>query len=164
MELISLYKRVIGLDVHQAQITACALIEGPDGQTQIERQTFGAFKRDRRALASWCASHKPDIVVMESTGIYWKSPYVYLEGVGIRALIVNARHVKQVPGRKTDVADAEWLATLARAGLLRSSLYRRLSCAPYVSRRANARSSVARSRPRRTGSARCWPMPASDLA
>jgi transposase len=121
MELISIYKRVIGLDVHQAQITACALIEGPDGQTQIERRTFGAFKRDRRALADWCASHKPDIAVMESTGIYWKSPYAYLEAVGIRALVVNARHVKQVPGRKTDVADAEWLATLARAGLLRAS-------------------------------------------
>ena len=64
MELISLYKQVIGLDVHQAQITASALIEGPDGQTLIERRTFGAFKRDRRALADWCASHKPDIVVM----------------------------------------------------------------------------------------------------
>jgi transposase len=121
MELISLYKRVIGLDVHQDQITACALIEGPDGQTQIERRTFGAFKRDRRALADWCASHKPDLVVMESTGIYWKSPYAYLEWVGIQAIVVNARHVKQVPGRKTDVADAEWLATLARAGLLRAS-------------------------------------------
>ena len=121
MELISLYKRVIGLDVHQAQITACALIEGPDGQTLIERRTFGTFKRDRRALAEWCASHKPDIVVMESTGIYWQSPYAYLERVGIRAMVVNARHVKQVPGRKTDVADAEWLATLARAGLLRAS-------------------------------------------
>jgi transposase len=121
MELISLYKRVIGLDVHQAQITACALIEGQDGQTLIERRTFGAFKRDRRALADWCARHKPDVVVMESTGIYWKSPYAYLEEVGIRAFVVNARHVKQVPGRKTDVADAEWLATLARAGLLRAS-------------------------------------------
>jgi len=121
MELSPLYKRVIGLDVHQAQITACALIEGPDGTTQIERRTFGAFKRDRRALADWCASHTPDLVVMESTGIYWKSPYAYLEKVGIRAIVVNARHVKQVPGRKTDVADAEWLATLARAGLLRAS-------------------------------------------
>jgi transposase len=121
MELTPLYKRVIGLDVHQAQITACALIEGSDGTTQIEGRTFGAFKRDRRALADWCVSLKPDLVVMESTGIYWKSPYTYLEEVGIRATVVNARHVKQVPGRKTDVADAEWLATLGRAGLLRAS-------------------------------------------
>lgn len=58
---------------------------------------------------------------MESTGIYWKSPYAALEVVGIRAKVVNARHVKQVPGRKTDVGDAQWLATLARAGLLRGS-------------------------------------------
>jgi transposase len=58
---------------------------------------------------------------MESTGIYWKSPYAALEAVGIRAKVVNARHVKNVPGRKTDVGDAHWLATLARAGLLRSS-------------------------------------------
>jgi transposase len=59
---------------------------------------------------------------MESTGIYWKSPYAALETVGIRAKVVNARHVKNVPGRKTDVGDAHWLATLARAGLLRGSL------------------------------------------
>ncbi len=58
---------------------------------------------------------------MESTGIYWKSPYAALEAVGIVAWVVNARHVKAVPGRKTDVVDAQWLATLARAGLLRAS-------------------------------------------
>jgi transposase len=121
MELTALYKRVIGLDVHQAQITACALIEEPDGTTRIEQRQFGAFKRDRRALAEWAASLCPDEVVLESTGIYWKSPYAALEAVGIRAKVVNARHVKNVPGRKTDVGDAHWLATLARAGLLRGS-------------------------------------------
>jgi transposase len=121
MELIALHKRVIGLDVHQAQITACAIIEEADGTTRIEQRQFGAFKRDRRALADWAASFAPDEVVMESTGIYWKSPYAALEAVGIRAQVVNARHVKNVPGRKTDVGDAQWLATLARAGLLRGS-------------------------------------------
>jgi transposase len=121
MELKPLFKRVVGLDVHQAQITACAIIEGDDGQVTLERQQFGAFKKDRRALAEWCAAFAPDEIVMESTGIYWKSPYAALEAVGIRAKVVNARHVKQVPGRKTDVGDAEWLATLARAGLLRGS-------------------------------------------
>lgn len=121
MELVALYKRVIGLDVHQAQITACALIEEPDGTRRIEQRKFGAFKRDRRALAEWAASLCPEEVVMESTGIYWKSPYAALEALGIRAKVVNARHVKQVPGRKTDVGDAQWLATLARAGLLRGS-------------------------------------------
>ena len=121
MELIALFKRVIGLDVHQAQITACAIIEEADGTIRIEQRQFGAFKRDRRALAEWAAALQPDQVVMESTGIYWKSPYAALEAAGIRALVVNARHVKNVPGRKTDVGDAHWLATLARAGLLRGS-------------------------------------------
>ena len=121
MELIALYKRVIGLDIHQAQVTACALIEEPDGSTCIEQRQFGGLKRDRLELAGWVASLHPDAVVMESTGIYWKSPYAALEAVGIRAKVVNARHVKTVPGRKTEVADAHWLATLARAGLLRGS-------------------------------------------
>lgn len=121
MELVTLHKRVIGLDVHQAQITACAILEEADGTTRIEQRQFGAFKRDRRALAEWAASLCPDEVVMESTGIYWKSPYAALEAVGIRGQVVNARHVKNVPGRKTDVGDAQWLATLARAGLLRGS-------------------------------------------
>ena len=121
MELVALHKRVIGLDVHQAQITACAILEEADGTTRIEQRQFGAFKRDRGALAAWAASLAPDEVVMESTGIYWKSPYAALEAVGIRGQVVNARHVKNVPGRKTDVGDAQWLATLARAGLLRGS-------------------------------------------
>jgi len=121
MELVALYKRVIGLDVHQAQITACALIEEVDGSVRVEQRQFGAFKRDRRELAAWAASLRADEVVMARTGIYWKSPYAALEAVGIRAKVVNARHVKNVPGRKTDVGDAHWLATLARAGLLRGS-------------------------------------------
>ncbi len=121
MELVALYKRVIGLDVHQGQITACALIEEDDGTTRIEQRQFGTFKKDRRALADWVGRLQPDEVVMESTGIYWKSPYTALEVAGIRAKVVNARHVKNVPGRKTDIGDAQWLATLSRAGLLRAS-------------------------------------------
>lgn len=121
MELKPIFQRVIGLDIHQAQVTACAIIGNPDGTVEVERRQFGGFKKDRRALADWCATWQPDAVVIESTGIYWKSPYAALEQVGIRAQVVNARHVKQVPGRKTDVGDAEWLAMLARAGLLRSS-------------------------------------------
>ncbi|MHB8951064.1 MAG: IS110 family RNA-guided transposase [Rhodoferax sp.] len=121
MELKPIYRRVIGLDIHQAKISACAVSEQSDGSVVMEMQEFGGFKRDRRALAQWAKSFDPEIVVMESTGIYWKSPYAALERVGIAAWVVNARHVKTVPGRKTDVADAQWLATLARAGLLRGS-------------------------------------------
>jgi transposase len=121
MELTTLFKRVIGLDVHQAQITACAIIENEDGNRHVEQRQFGTFKRDRKALAEWAAALKPDLVVMESTGIYWKSPYAALEAAGVHTLVVNAKHVKNVPGRKTDIGDAQWLATLARAGLLRGS-------------------------------------------
>lgn len=119
MELKPLYRCVAGLDVHQAKITVCVLYEDSDGELHAELREFGGFKRDRRAMAEWIASFNPDEVVMESTGIYWKSPYAALERCGIRALVVNARHVKQVPGRKTDIADAQWLAILARSGLLR---------------------------------------------
>ena len=112
MDIVPIYKRVIGLDVHQAQITGCAIIEQADGSVTYERREFGGFKRDRKALAEWARSIGPDIVVMESTGIYWKSPYAALEAVGIVPWVVNARHVKAVPGRKTDVADAQWLASL----------------------------------------------------
>jgi len=121
MELTPIYKRVIGLDVHQAKISACAIAELPDGTLTVEQREFGGFKRDRRALADWARAFGPEVVVMESTGIYWKSPYAALEAVGITAWVVNARHVKTVPGRKTDVADAQWLATLARSGLLHAS-------------------------------------------
>jgi len=121
MELTAMFKRVIALDVHQAKITACAIVEHDDGRQEMSKLDFGAFKRDRRALAQWALQIRPEVVVMESTGVYWKSPFAALEAVGIIAWVVNARHVKAVPGRKTDVADAQWLATLARAGLLRGS-------------------------------------------
>jgi transposase len=121
MEIEAINRRVIGLDIHQAQITACALFEDEQGGIRKEHRQFGAFKRDRRALAEWCSAIDPAEIVMESTGIYWKSPYAALEKVGIRAKVVNARHVKNVPGRKTDIGDAEWLAMLSRAGLLRGS-------------------------------------------
>ncbi len=94
MERVSIHKRVIGLGIHQAQITACAIIEASGGETRIEPRQLGAFKRDRRELAVWAAALAPDEVVMESTGIYWKSPYAALEAVGIPATVVSARHVK----------------------------------------------------------------------
>lgn len=121
MELSPIYRRVVGLDVHHAQITACALVEAPDGSVQVEHRQFGTFQRDRRELAQWAVALRAELVVMESTGIYWKSPYAALEQAGLRTLVVNAKHVKNVPGRKTDVGDAHWLAILARAGLLRNS-------------------------------------------
>ena len=74
MELVPIHQRVIGLDVQQAQISACAIIEEADGQIRVQQRQFGAFQRERRELAAWAASLAPDEVVMESTAIYWKSP------------------------------------------------------------------------------------------
>ncbi|MCG6868812.1 MAG: transposase [Gammaproteobacteria bacterium] len=119
MELTPIYRSVVALDVHQAKLTVCALFEDEHGEVRVELKEFGGFKRDRRAMAEWVASFAPQAVVMESTGIYWKSPYAALEEVGIQALVVNAHHVKQVPGRKTDIADAQWLTILAHSGLLK---------------------------------------------
>ena len=120
MDLIPLHKRVVALDVHQAVITACAIIADEDG-VRIEERSFETFKRGLRALRDWCLQIAPEVVVMESTGIYWKSPHAWLERAGLNCMVVNAHHVKNVPGRKTDIADPRWLAMLARAGLLKPS-------------------------------------------
>ena len=121
MDIQPIFRCAVGIDLHLALICVCIIIAEPGMEPVVHRREFGGFQRDRRAMADWIASFKPDIVVMESTGIYWKSPYAALEKVGIHAQVVNARQVKKVPGRKTDTSDAEWLAMLARAGLLRGS-------------------------------------------
>lgn len=119
MELSAVYHCVAALDVHHAKLTVCVLFENEAGEVVTQIREFGGFKRDRREMAAWVASFQPELVVMESTGIYWKSPYAALEWYGLKLAVVNARHVKQVPGRKTDINDAQWLAILARSGLLR---------------------------------------------
>jgi len=114
------YKRVVGRDVHRAKITVGAITEDDAGQTSVELAVFGGFKRDRQAMVQWATAHDAEMVVMEGTGIHWKRPPAAPEQVGIVATVVNARHVKIVPGRKTDWADAQWLAMLAWAGMLRA--------------------------------------------
>jgi transposase len=121
MDIQPIFRCAVGIDIHLALICVCIIIAEPGVEPVVHRRELGGFQRDRRAMSDWIASFKPDIVVMKSTGIYWKSPYAALEKVGIRAQVVNARQVKKVPGRKTDTSDAEWLAMLARAGLLRGS-------------------------------------------
>jgi transposase len=120
MELSVVYRCVAALDVHQAKLTVCVLFENEQSEVVTQIREFGGFKRDRREMAAWVASFQPELVVMESTGIYWKSPYAALEWHDLKLAVVNARHVKQVPGRKTDINDAQWLAILARSGLLKS--------------------------------------------
>jgi transposase len=111
-----IHKRVAGLDVHHMKPVATILIEEDERTLTKATRQFGGFKRDLRALTAWLGEQGVQLVVMESTGIYWKSVYAALEAAGIPALVVNARHIKNVPGRKTDVADSEWLAQLARFG------------------------------------------------
>jgi transposase len=119
--LTPLYRRVAGIDVHRMLHVVTVLIEQPDGSIDKRCREFGGFKRDCRALAGWLAELQVELVVMESTGIYWKSVYAHLERAGIHAWVVNAHSIKHVPGRKTDSADSEWLAVLARFGLVRAS-------------------------------------------
>jgi hypothetical protein len=100
MELTAIYQCVAALDIHQAKLTVCILYVNEAGEIITELKEFGAFKKDRRAMSEWVASFHPERVVMESTGIYWKSSYAALEKHGLKIDVVNARHVKQVPGRK----------------------------------------------------------------
>ena len=119
--LRALYPRVAGIDVHRMVHVATVLIEQADGSMQRQTRQFGGFRRDCLALAAWLAELRVQLVVLESTGIYWKSVFAHLENVGITAWVVNAHRIKHVPGRKTDMADSEWLAVLARFGLVKPS-------------------------------------------
>lgn len=121
VELEPIHSCVAALDVHLNKVVVCVIRAQGDGPPEVTTREFGGFKRDRRAMAEWVAAYAPQAVTMESTGIYWKSPYAALERVGIRAKVVNAQHVAKVEGRKTDICDAQWLAMLTRAGLLRGS-------------------------------------------
>lgn len=119
--LTPLHQRVAGIDVHRMLHVVTVLIEESDGTITKHQREFGGFKRDMKAMAFWLLELKVTLVLMESTGIYWKSAHSHLERVGILTLIGNAHFIKHVPGRKTDVGDSEWLAVLARFGLVRGS-------------------------------------------
>jgi transposase len=116
----TLVERGCGLDVHQATVVACLLIVRKDGKIQKQMRTFGTSTRELLSLRDWLLSEDCTHVAMESTGVYWKPVYAILEGA-FQIVVANAQHVKKVPGRKTDVKDAEWIADLLCHGLLRSS-------------------------------------------
>jgi len=109
-----------GLDVHQATVVACLLAVQNDGKVQKQMRTFATTTRELLSLSDWLLLEGCTHVAMESTGIHWKPIYAILEG-GLQIVVANAQHVKKVPGRKTDVKDAEWIADLLCHGLLRSS-------------------------------------------
>ncbi len=117
----AIVQRSAGLDVHRNSVVVTVMIEQDDGHIFEETKEFGTFMKDRIELCEWLTDHRIELAVMESTSIYWKAIFSALEGAGITAHVVNARHAKNVPGRKTDVKDSQWLASLARFGLLRPS-------------------------------------------
>jgi transposase len=119
MEVI--VERPAALDVHNASVMACVRVPG-DGRRRVEHVAeFQTTVQGLLALRDWLEAHEVDQVAMEATGVYWKPVWAVLED-RFACLLVNARHVKQVPGRKTDVKDAQWLCQLLEAGLLRASL------------------------------------------
>ena len=119
MEVI--IERAAGLDVHKRTVSACMRLPDDAGDRRQVRRTFKTFSADLAALADWLAAEGVTEVAMEATGVFWKPVWAALEGRVPTIKLVNARHVRMVPGRKTDVADAAWLAQLCEAGLLRGS-------------------------------------------
>jgi transposase len=115
MEVV--YERACGIDVHKNEIVVCLIT----GQRKVETRKYGTLTKELRAMAAWLKEERCQMVAMESTGSYWKPLYNIFELEGIEAMIVNAHHMKAIPGRKTDVNDAQWIAKLLRHGLLKAS-------------------------------------------
>lgn len=118
MEIV--YARCAGADVHKKTVVVCVIVPDDHGGWHKETRTFGTMTADLLALSDWLQECGCTHVAMESTGEYWKPVFNILEG-NFNVLLVNAQHIKAVPGRKTDVGDAEWIADLLRHGLLRAS-------------------------------------------
>lgn len=115
-----MFESVAGLDVHKKTVVACVRRVGAGGRVWKEVRTVATMTHNLQALAAWLKEHQVTHVAMESTGILWRPVYNLLEHQ-FTVLVVNARHLKQVPGRKTDVKDCEWIAQLLQCGLLRAS-------------------------------------------
>jgi transposase len=115
-----LYTHCAGLDVHKKTVVACVIIPAPTGGWHKETRTFNTMTSDLLTLSDWLESLAVTHVALESTGEYWKPVFNILES-GFEVLLANAQHIKAVPGRKTDVNDAEWIADLLQHGLLRAS-------------------------------------------
>jgi len=115
------HPRCCGIDVHKREVQACVLVSTPGGRVRQEQRAFATTMDALLALVDWLVAAGCTHVAMESTGVYWKPLYNVLDGQ-VELLVVNAQHSTQVPGRKTDVQDAVWIAGLLRHGLLRPSL------------------------------------------
>ena len=109
-----------GLDVHKSMVTACIAYGPLDKPPKFEIRKFSTLTSDLRELKNWLKEYKVTAVAMESTGIYWKPIFNILED-GVEVLLANAQHIKNVPGRKTDIKDCQWIAQLFRNGLIPGS-------------------------------------------
>src|SRR5262245_23307968 len=118
-----LYARCAGLDIHKKTVVGCVLVTDPEGAIHRLVRTFGAMTADLVALDEWLSLQEVTHVGMESTGVLWRPVFTVLEE-GRTLILVNAQHIKTVPGRKTDMKDSEWLTELLRHGLLRHGLLR----------------------------------------
>ena len=116
------YPRCCGLDVHKRNVVACLIVSGPEGQPRKEIRTFETLTDDLLKLADWLGEQGVTHVAMEATGVSGKPVGNLLEGSDLRILLVNARHIQAVPGRKSDVKDGAGIAALLRHGLLRRSV------------------------------------------
>ena len=110
------YRRCCGIDVHKRTIVACLSIGG-----KRELREFGTTTSEIKVLANWLIESECEMIAMESTGVFWKPLYNLFELLGLEAIVVNASHMKALPGRKTDAKDAEWISDLLRHGLLKAS-------------------------------------------
>jgi transposase len=125
-----LQERVAGLDVHKDSVVACVLLGPPSGPTEKHTRTFGTTTGALLSMRDWLEEHKVQVVVMEATGVYWRPVFNVLQhdapeadgAEGMRLILSNPQQIKNLPGRKTDVMDAEWIATLARHGLAPASM------------------------------------------
>ena len=115
-----LYQRCAGLDVHKETVVACSMLTGNSGKPSKQIRTFATTTVGLLALSDWLASQKVTDVAMESTGVYWRPIFNILEA-DFKVILVNAQHMKAVPGHKTDTLDCQWIATLLRLGLLKAS-------------------------------------------
>jgi transposase len=115
-----MYERCAGLDVHKKSVVACSIEPAEEGGWQKQTRRFGTMTDELLSLADWLRARQVTTVAMESTGVYWKPVFNILESE-FEVLVVNARHIKYVPGRKSDVSDAQWIAELLQHGLVKGS-------------------------------------------
>ncbi|OWY61276.1 IS110 family transposase, partial [cyanobacterium TDX16] len=118
MEVV--YTRCAGLDVHKKIVVACMITPEPQGGWNKELASFSTMTNDLLKLSDWLQMRQCEQVAMESTGEYWRPVFNILE-VNFAVMLVNASHIKAVPGRKTDIKDAQWIAELLQHGLLKAS-------------------------------------------